>query len=58
MVCEWFGLGAQSIIALFEGQLWTFAGMGSLLLTVGPAYSEYKEATKVRNDANEASQTA
>ncbi|MGX9902048.1 hypothetical protein ACW0JT_23510 [Arthrobacter sp. SA17] len=38
------GIGGQSFVPLWEHGLVTFAGLGSVLLTVGPAYKEYREA--------------
>lgn len=40
------GLGAAVWLPLWETPLFTFAGMGSVLLTAGPAYKEYKEVTQ------------
>jgi hypothetical protein len=38
------GIGEQSFVPLWDSALGTFAGMGSVLLTAGPAYKEYREA--------------
>lgn len=38
------GIGAETFMALFEESLFGFIGVGSILLTAGPAYAEYKEA--------------
>lgn len=38
------GIGEQSFVPLWESALGAFAGMGSVLLTAGPAYKEYREA--------------
>lgn len=42
------GFGVEVWIPLWESPLYTFAGIGSLLLTAGPAYKEYKEIIRVR----------
>lgn len=38
------GIGGESFIPVWESAIWTFAGAGSVLLTAGPAYKEYREA--------------
>lgn len=38
------GIGGQSFVPLWESALGAFAGIGSVLLTAGPAYKEYREA--------------
>lgn len=44
---EAVGIGARSLIPLWESSFLAFAGVGSVLLTVGPAYREYREARGV-----------
>jgi hypothetical protein len=39
-----FGIDTQDFMPLFEDSLNGFIGIGSILLTAGPAYAEYKEA--------------
>jgi hypothetical protein len=46
---EAVGIGAKSLIPLWESSFLTFAGIGSVLLTVGPAYKEYREARSVES---------
>lgn len=43
-VAPQIGIGGQSFVPLWESALGSFAGMGSVLLTAGPAYKEYREA--------------
>lgn len=43
-VAPLIGIGGQSFAPLWESGLATFAGIGSVLLTAGPAYKEYREA--------------
>ena len=38
------GIDGESLTPVWESTLWTFAGAGSVLLTAGPAYKEYREA--------------
>lgn len=38
------GIGGESLTPVWESTIWTFAGAGSVLLTAGPAYKEYREA--------------
>nr|WP_173160304.1 hypothetical protein [Arthrobacter sp. J3.49] len=38
------GIGGQSFVPLWESALGAFAGLGSVVLTAGPAYKEYREA--------------
>ncbi|WP_400159850.1 hypothetical protein [Arthrobacter sp. BPSS-3] len=38
------GIGGDSFTPVWESAIWTFAGAGSVLLTAGPAYKEYREA--------------
>lgn len=39
-----FGFDPTYVMPLLEGPLTGFIGIGSVLLTIGPAYKEYKEA--------------
>lgn len=39
-----FGVEGQAFTLLWQSSLSTFAGIGSVILTAGPAYKEYKEA--------------
>nr|AFK89593.1 hypothetical protein [Arthrobacter sp. J3.53] len=43
-VAPLIGIGGQSFVPLWESALGAFAGIGSVLLTAGPAYKEYREA--------------
>lgn len=45
---EALGVGSKSFTPLWESSLLTFGGVGSILLTVGPAYKEYREARASR----------
>lgn len=44
VVSELLGSDPAYMMPLLEGPLMGFVGIGSVLLTVGPAYKEYKEA--------------
>ncbi|MEG9250002.1 hypothetical protein V6S67_18075 [Arthrobacter sp. Soc17.1.1.1] len=39
-----FGMDTEDFMPLFEDSLAGFIGIGSILLTAGPTYAEYKEA--------------
>jgi uncharacterized membrane protein len=41
---EVFDVGSQMFALLWESSLLTFRGVGSILLTAGPAYKEFREA--------------
>lgn len=41
---EALGVGSTSFTPLWESSLLAFGGVGSILLTVGPAYKPYREA--------------
>jgi hypothetical protein len=43
-VAPQIGIGGHSFVPLWESALGTFAGVGSVLLTAGPAYKEYRDA--------------
>lgn len=43
-VAPLIGIGGKSFVPLWESALGAFAGIGSVLLTTGPAYKEYREA--------------
>lgn len=43
------GMGVQVWLPLWGPSLYTFAGIGSILLTVGPAYKEYKEIVYINS---------
>lgn len=45
---EAVGIGSKSFTPLWESSLLAFGGVGSILLTVGPAYKEYREARASR----------
>jgi hypothetical protein len=44
---EAIGIGSKSFIPLWESSILAFGGVGSILLTAGPAYKEYREAQAV-----------
>lgn len=44
VVTSFFSIGAEDFMALLEESLIGFIGIGSILLTAGPAHVEYKEA--------------
>lgn len=47
------GIGGQSFVPLWGSGLGAFAGIGSVLLTAGPAYKEYREALVTVETASE-----
>jgi hypothetical protein len=53
-VAALIGIGGQSFVPLWESALGSVAGMGSVLLTAGPAYKEYREAMATVVAASEA----
>lgn len=44
LIAPMTGIGGESFIPVWKSALWTFAGIGSVLLTAGPTYKEYREA--------------
>lgn len=52
-VAPLIGIGGQSFVPLWESALGAFAGIGSVLLTAGPAYKEYREALATVEAASE-----
>lgn len=44
LVAEVLDVGSQMFAPLWETSLLTFGGVGSILLTAGPAYKEFREA--------------
>lgn len=44
LIAPMAGIGGESFIPVWKSAIWTFAGVGSVLLTAGPAYKEYREA--------------
>lgn len=44
LVAEVIDVGSQMFATLWESSLLTFGGVGSILLTAGPAYKEFREA--------------
>jgi len=44
LVAEVLDVGTQMFAPLWESSLLTFGGVGSILLTAGPAYKEFREA--------------
>lgn len=44
---EAIGIGSKSFMPLWESSILAFGGVGSILLTAGPAYKEYREAQAV-----------
>lgn len=43
------GMGVEVWLPLWGPPLYTFAGIGSILLTAGPAYKEYKEIVHINS---------
>lgn len=44
---EAIGIGSRIFMPLWESSILAFGGVGSILLTAGPAYKEYREAQAV-----------
>ncbi|GAB3568577.1 hypothetical protein GCM10027405_30440 [Arthrobacter alkaliphilus] len=44
LVAEVLDIGSRMFAPLWESSLLTFGGVGSILLTAGPAYKEFREA--------------